>query len=122
MSQPHAEPRQFNPVAGLLACAWPGAGHIYLGHPRRGLLIMFGVLFLFFGGLLVGGVDSVDRQRDHLWFLAQMLNGPVAFGADYVNQRFVKTRPEHVTLADGTTVVNANGPLATTSLGRVPTI
>ena len=29
-------------------------------------LIMFGVLFLVFSGLLVGGVDCVDRQRDRL--------------------------------------------------------
>ena len=47
---------------------------------------MFGVLFLFFSGILIGGVDVVDRKEDHLWFIAQALNGPVAFGADYVNQ------------------------------------
>lgn len=73
-------------AAGIYGWLWPGAGHIAQGRKKRGVLVMFGVLFLFFTGILIGGVDVVDREEDHLWFLAQALNGPVAFGADYVNQ------------------------------------
>ncbi len=54
---------------------------------------MFGVLFLFGSGLLIGGMDSVDRRDDKLWFLAQILCGPIAIGADLVNQSIVKTLP-----------------------------
>lgn len=55
---------------------------------------MFGVLFLFFGGLLVGGVDSVDRRNDRLWFLAQSLCGPIAFVADQANLRLGEPVPQ----------------------------
>src|SRR5437762_593834 len=77
--------RQFNPSAAVLAWLWPGVGHLYLGHRRRGRYIMFGVLLLFFGGILIGGLDSIDRKNDRLWFLAQGLNGPIAFAADWIN-------------------------------------
>lgn len=86
--------REFNPAAAVLAWLWPGLGHISLGHRRRGLLIMFGVLFLFLSSLLVGGVDVVDRKDDRLWFLAQSVCGPIAFAADYVNQSYVKSLPD----------------------------
>ncbi|MHC5114337.1 MAG: DUF6677 family protein, partial [Planctomycetota bacterium] len=79
-----------NPVGAVLAWLWPGLGQIARGERKRGVLVMAGVLFLFFSGLLVGGVDSVDRRNDGLWFLAQSLCGPIAFGADMVNQRFVQ--------------------------------
>ncbi|MHC4947160.1 MAG: DUF6677 family protein [Planctomycetota bacterium] len=97
---------QLNPGAALLAFAWPGLGHVSLGHRRRGLLIMFGVLLLFLGGVLIGGVDSVDRREDKLWFLAQAACGPVAFATDFINQSYVKQLPEETRLR-------------TTSLGRV---
>ncbi len=50
---------------------------------------MFGVLFLFLGGVLIGGVDAVDRRNDPLWFVAQALCGPIAFGTDLANQRLL---------------------------------
>ncbi len=83
-------PDHLQPVAALLALALPGAGHLYLGFVRRGVLIGAGVLSLFFGGLLVGGVDSVDANEDRIWFIGQALVGPVAFGTNYVNQTFFK--------------------------------
>jgi len=85
--------RQFNPSAAVFAWLWPGAGHLSIGQRRRGFLLMFGVLFLFFTGLLVGGIDSVDRKTDFLWFLAQSVNGPIAFLADFINQNYLKTLP-----------------------------
>jgi type 1 glutamine amidotransferase len=77
--------------APLLAAAFPGLGHLSLGYRRRGLLAMAGVLGMFVTGLLVGGVDAVDSEEDAPWFIAQSLNGPIAFAADVVNQQVVKT-------------------------------
>jgi hypothetical protein len=54
---------------------------------------MFGVLFLFLGGVLIGGVDCVDRKNDKLWFLAQAVCGPIAFVTDGLNQRLTKQYP-----------------------------
>jgi hypothetical protein len=71
-----------------------------LGERRRGLLLMFGVLFLFFTGLLIGGVDCVDRRNDRLWFLAQSLCGPVAFVADQANAHLGPSLPDD--FRDGT--------------------
>lgn len=94
------------PGAAVLAWLWPGAGHISLGQRRRGLLLMAGVLFLFLSGMLIGGVDVVDRREDRLWFIAQFFCGPIALGADYLNQNVVKSLPQEQRLH-------------TTSLGRV---
>jgi hypothetical protein len=84
---------QFTPSAAILAWLWPGLGHIHLGERKRGFLVMFGVLFIFLGGVLIGGVDVVDRKDDRLWFLAQVLCGPIAVAADIANQKLVKPMP-----------------------------
>jgi hypothetical protein len=90
---PHATDLNFG--AALLAWLWPGLGHIWaLREPKRGGLIMFGMLFLIVSGVLVGGIDSVDRKEDRLWFLAQALNGPIAFAIDAANQQYVKKLPD----------------------------
>ncbi len=86
--------RPFSPAAAILAWIWPGLGHIHIGERKRGFLVMFGVLFLFLGGVLIGGVDSVDRKDDRLWFMAQVLCGPIAFVADYANQVLVRRPPD----------------------------
>lgn len=91
---PPTEDREVNVQAAVLAWLWPGLGHISLGHKYRGVLIMAGVLLLVVIGLLVGGLDSVDRKDDRLWFYAQAMCGPVALAADFVNQSLVKTWPE----------------------------
>jgi hypothetical protein len=93
MSISTKSPGQFTPSAAILAWLWPGLGHISLGERKRGFLIMFGVLFLFLGGILIGGLDVVDRTDDRLWFLAQVLCGPVAVVADIANQTLVKPMP-----------------------------
>lgn len=76
------------PLAAVLAFAFPGAGHWVLGHRDRAVRIAAGVLLLFFTGLFVGGVDAVDRRENGLWFwfYGQMWNGPLVFGVDYVHQ------------------------------------
>ena len=102
MPEHHSESRSGGgfaerPAAAFIAvvCAWllPGLGHIVLGQRARGGRIMAGALFLIFSGMLIGGVDSVDRVDDRLWFYAQAVNGPIVLVADAVNQRYVKHLP-----------------------------
>ncbi|MBC7834967.1 MAG: hypothetical protein H7Y88_07685 [Phycisphaerales bacterium] len=84
---PHDHEKEaFQPAAMVLAFLLPGAGHYALGEVRRAFLICAGVLGLFFGGILLGGIDSVDRKDDFIWFMGQSLVGPVAFGIDYLHQ------------------------------------
>lgn len=78
-------------LAYLLAWAFPGLGHWWLGERRRALLAGGGVLGLFIGGLLIGGLDCVDQREDGPWFLAQAWNGPIAFAADFANERLLKS-------------------------------
>jgi len=68
----------------------PGLGHAYLGETRRAAFIAMGILGLFFGGLLIGGLDSVDRKEDKVWFFGQALVGPIAFGVDAIHQNYFK--------------------------------
>ncbi len=113
MSMSTKSPGQFTPRAAILAWVWPGLGHISLGQRKRGFLVMFGVLFLFLGGVLIGGIDSVDRRDDRLWFLAQALCGPLALVADYANQTLVKPMP-----ADWVDRYERQDPEVITRLGR----
>ncbi len=62
-------------VALVLACAIPGLGHVYLGRLARGVIIFVTVTALFWSGVAVGGVLTVDAQRERWWFLAEMLSG-----------------------------------------------
>ena len=84
------EPARLDLPAGVLALAFPGAGHALRGDPRRGLLIAFGVLGLFFTGLLTGGIDAIDSKEDRLWFIGQAFVGPITFIVDGIHQRAFK--------------------------------
>lgn len=89
---PHSiNPARFDPICLVLAWIWPGLGHLWMGQKRRGFLIMTGVVCMFVFGVLIGGVDVIDRENDALWFVPQVLAGPLAFGIDYLNLTFVKT-------------------------------
>ena len=77
--------------APLLAMLLPGLGHLSLGYRRRGVLAMAAVLGMFASGLLVGGIDAVDSEEDFPWFLAQSLNGPIAYGTDWANRSMLKS-------------------------------
>lgn len=77
--------------AAVVGWIWPGGGQIMIGHRKRGLYAMIGIVGLFVGGLFLGGVDCVDRKEDPLWFYAQAGAGPIAFGADFANTSLLKT-------------------------------
>lgn len=90
-------------MAGVLAYVLPGLGYAYLGEVKRGVLVGVGVLGLVLGGLLIGGIDVIDREEDGWWFVLQAGVGPVVWGLDYYHQQD-KNLPE---------------PGVTRSLGRV---
>ncbi|MBX3373270.1 MAG: hypothetical protein KF817_05495 [Phycisphaeraceae bacterium] len=93
MSAHPEPPRPYRPDAALAAWLWPGLGHIVLGDRRRGAYIMLGLLFLVFVGLLIGGVDAVDSRSDRLWFLAQVIIGPLAFVIDWLRSGLLVDGP-----------------------------
>ena len=93
-------------LVAIAAWAMPGLGHVLIGQAWRGIAVGAAVLGLFIGGLLIGGVRVVDppgyqdgrrlETRDgswvllsrpvgsmvsRPWFVAQVLNGPVAIAA-----------------------------------------
>lgn len=76
----------FQPLPAVLAFLLPGLGHVALGHTRRGILIGVSILTLFLSGILIGGIDVIDRREDKWWFLGQACAGPVAFAADAYHQ------------------------------------
>lgn len=78
-------------AAGVLGWVLPGLGHLRNGDARRGRLVMLGVVGLFLTGVLVGGLDCVDRREDGLWFLAQAGAGPIAFLTDALNAGLLKS-------------------------------
>jgi len=80
----------FSLSAGLLGWILPGLGQIKNGDFLRGKLIMLGVVGMFLMGVLVGGVDCVDRKEDGLWFVAQAGAGPIACMTDIANDMLLK--------------------------------
>ncbi len=83
-------PTEFNPLAGLAAAVFPGAGHLVLGRRKRAFFAAVGVMGLFFFGLLIGGIDAIDSKNDKIWFYAQALVGPSTFIVDNIHQNQFK--------------------------------
>lgn len=90
MSDDFEEPA-FNLTAAILGWIVPGAGHWKVGEKARGMLVLLGVGGLFLLGVLVGGVDCVDRREDGMWFIAQAGAGGLAFATDGLNTMFLKS-------------------------------
>ena len=86
----HQPTTDFNPKALFTACILPGLGHIVRGEIARGVYIMTSLLTMFVGGIFLGGVDVIDSKEDRVWFYAQALVGPAAFGVDYYHQNHLK--------------------------------
>jgi hypothetical protein len=78
------------PMPLVAAAAWvvPGLGHVLIGQHRRGVIVGVTLLSLFVAGLLVGGIDVVDRRQDTLWFVGQALIGPLALVVDQTHAYF----------------------------------
>jgi TM2 domain-containing membrane protein YozV len=84
---------QLNFGAAILGWFVPGLGQIVIGEKRRGILAMIGVLGLFLSGVLIGGLDCVDKDEDRLWFAGQVVAGPIAIAAAYGNHVLIKNGP-----------------------------
>ena len=96
------QPTQFNPLAGLAALVFPGAGHLVLGRTKRAGLVCVGVMGLFLFGLLIGGIDAIDSKSDRIWFMGQALVGVPTIAADYVHQnQFKATDPINQVIRSG---------------------
>lgn len=109
---------ELSPLAALMACVFPGLGYVYYGEIKRGALVGAGVMFLFLGGMLLGGIDVVDKRDDRWWFLLQAGTGPSAFVMDWVNQNHIKnpgTGVSHSSLSH----VNEIGSLACAMAGML---
>lgn len=75
-------------VAGILAWLIPGAGHVYLRRTLRGVILCLCINGLFWSGVLIGGVFTVEPVRRPWWFLAQICTGISGGAAWYRQERF----------------------------------
>ena len=62
-------------VALVLAWIVPGAGHVYIGRPIRGAIIFVTITAMFWAGVAMGGVMTVDKVNERWWFIADMFTG-----------------------------------------------
>lgn len=105
MADPHHKPEEkLLPHAAILAYLVPGLGHLYLGERKRAIFIFSGVMGLYLAGILIGGIDVIDRVEDMWWFVLQAGVGPIAWATDWLHQSLLKP---------------PSGPDLTKSLGRV---
>ncbi len=63
-------------AAAFAAWVVPGLGHYLLGQRARGLILGVTIGGLWLAGVLIGGVDALDREDHPAWFLGQMLVAP----------------------------------------------
>lgn len=75
MSERTDKPRSNWLIAAFLAWIAPGAGHVYLGRPIRGAVIFVTIAAMFWTGVAIGGVMTVDRRYEPWWFAAEMVTG-----------------------------------------------
>jgi len=109
---------ELSPFPAVMAYVFPGLGYVTRGEVKRGALVCAGVMFLFMGGMLVGGIDVIDKRDDRWWFLLQAGAGPSAFVMDWVNQAQLKnpgTGESHQSLSH----VNEIGSLSAAMAGML---
>ncbi len=75
MTDAAAKHRPIPVVALLLSWLVPGAGHMYLGRMRRGVVLLVTIAALFWAGVAMGGVMTVDYHAERWWFIADMFTG-----------------------------------------------
>lgn len=97
MSQTTPPTRPSAPLPLAAAAAWvlPGFGHVLIGERQRGIIVGVTILLLFFAGVLVGGIDVIDRRNDTLWYAGQVLIGPLAIGIDQLHSALDADGPPH---------------------------
>lgn len=83
---PTRQPDSFQPLAGILAILLPGLGYFALKQPKRALLTAIPILALILMGLLIGGLDVVNRADAYWWFLVQCGIGPLALLLNHLRE------------------------------------
>ncbi len=75
-------------LAKVVIAGWllPGLGHWLVGERRRAVWLLVGIYGLMLVGLLVGGINVIDRREATLWYLGEVCIGPAAVGVDVLNQ------------------------------------
>ncbi len=82
---------------------------------------MVALVSLYLAGLLIGGIDVIDRREDRLWYVAQVMAGPATIAIDTLHQHLKQRALEK----QRTSVFPARPPRAyevsayTVSIGRV---
>jgi hypothetical protein len=84
----------FHAPALVAALLLPGLGHIVRREFTRGIASGLSILAMFFGGLLIGGIDVVDSREDRIWFFGQALVGPIALATNHLHQTHYKVIDE----------------------------
>ncbi|MBI5723209.1 MAG: hypothetical protein HZA50_04570 [Planctomycetes bacterium] len=105
---------KFKPsVIVTLVLAWmiPGAGHVYLGHVGKGVIIFLCIAATFWAGIAVGGVMTVDYYFEPWWFTAQMMCGVHSLTGWYRQQKVYKDflASDHAMHADITSIQKSAG-------------
>lgn len=75
MSSQSAKRSSLPLLAMLLAWLVPGAGHVYLGRVKRGVIIFVTVTVTFWAGMAIGGVSTADSRNERWWFIADTFTG-----------------------------------------------
>ncbi len=89
-------------IALVLGWLVPGAGHIMLGDRKRGIIFLVFIHALFFTGLLLGGIRSLDRPRQQLWDYAQMVAGWPSLVGNMVRPQVIQDDVAVIHKSDGT--------------------
>lgn len=73
---PVEQPKSTLPVlAGILAWIVPGAGHWYLGRRVRAVILFAVIQGLFWTGVALGGIFTVNPREEAWWSRAQLCTG-----------------------------------------------
>jgi len=86
----------WHPPAAIGAWLVPGLGHMLCGQVKRGVILLIAILALYTAGLLIGGIDVIDRREDRLWFYAQMGLGPTTWILDQYHQHLDRQLQQYI--------------------------
>jgi len=73
-------------LAGLAGWLVPGAGHWMLGRRVRGVILFVVIHVLFWSGIVIGGVFTVDPREEPWWHKAQLCVGSSGLWSHYRQQ------------------------------------
>jgi len=90
-------------LALFLGWIVPGAGHVYIGRVKRGIILFVTITATFWSGVAIGGVMTMDYEKERWWFAAEMLAGVHGL-VGWQRQRAVYQEIDEKLLSDDGTV------------------